>query len=331
MQKVRYKILVIFESPRNYLKLPEKLLKFSDWEDERDVVKTLTALGHKVHLQGICSDLNCFYDAVKNVEPDLIFNLCETLNKNRSFESLITGFCELLNIPYTGAKSYDLQLCCDKSIAKKILSFHQIATPDFLVTRKNSKSIGKMVLPAIVKPLSSEASEGISQRSFVKTRRECLSRVEYLHKKLNSDVIIEEYIEGSDIYIGIMGYKEVTVFEPVIIRYGKYPQKRANIATSNVKWSCAYRRRWGISVNQLKLEQNKIDKIKDYCMHIYRALNLRGYCRLDLRLSKEGEIYFIEANPNPSIAKSDEFALSAKFFGCDYMMLISKIVDHAFT
>jgi D-alanine-D-alanine ligase len=330
MRKKKFKILVIFESPEYLINRPYEVIKHKEWQDENDVVKALIDLEQKVFLQGIANNIGILGDTIKKVKPDLIFNLCETFNKKRHFESSIASFCALMQIPYTGACPMTIQLCQDKSISKKIISFHEIKTPTFSIAKPQTKNIIINKLPAIVKPLASEASEGICASSFVKTRKECISRVNYIHKKLQSSALIEDYINGYDTYVGIIGDKNITVFEPVIVEYKKYSQKKPNIATYNAKWNDSYRKKWGIKSKKLNLDKIEITRIKNFCKKIYSILNLKGYCRLDLRITPDLKIYFIEANPNPAIAKQDDFSLSAKLYGYEYNTLIKKIIQTSF-
>ena len=274
--------------------------------------------------------IDILINTIERIKPDIIFNLCETFDKKRHFESSIASFCALMQIPYTGACPMTIQMCQDKSISKKIVSFHKMKTPAFSIAKPQTKNIIINRLPAIVKPIASEASEGICTSSFVKTKKECLSRINYIHKKLNSSALIEDYINGYDTYVGVLGGTNITVFEPVIVEYKKYPKEKPNIATYNAKWNNSYRKKWGITSKKLNLDKTEITRIKNFCKKIYSTLNLKGYCRLDLRITYDLNIYFIEANPNPAIAKQDDFSLSAKLYGYEYNTLIKKILQTGF-
>ncbi len=327
MPSKKLRILVVFEVPRKP-ELPLKdYLKLPDWEDERDVVRTLKSLGHEVLMVGIGPEINPLITMIQQEKPDLIFNLCETLNKNRKQEPNIAGICELFNIPYTGASPFALHLCQDKAMQKKILSYGKIKTPQFQVVSKNEKkpNLNHLSYPVIIKPLNLEASEGISQKSYAQTPGACLQRISFIQKKFNSDIIVEEYIDGTDIYAAVMGNNKIIVGHPIELVFSHYPEKRKKIATYKTKWDDAYRKKWGIRTHPLK-NKELAQSVKKICKKIYSELKISGYARFDLRASPQRGLFFIEANPNPSIAKEDDFSKSVKAIGFSYKEILQKII-----
>ena len=328
----KLRILVVFQIPDNKSSLPaESYLKFIDWEDERDVIWALKKQGNSPFIFGLKSDIKELIEEITRVKPDLVFNLCETFQNKREHEANIPAICDLLNVPYTGASPFALHLCQDKAIQKKILSYDQeVKIPHFMTIEKNKKilSLGKINYPAIVKPLNLEASEGISQKSYVNNIKNCHQRINFIKEKLNSDVIIEDYIEGTDVYLALIGKegKKILVGEPVQLIFSKYPDAKKTIATYRTKWDSNYRKKWGIKT--VVMEKSKLTKkIQQICLKTYSKLKLSGYVRFDMRITKKNECFFLEANPNPSIAKNDEFSKSAAAKGLDYLKLINKIVS----
>jgi D-alanine-D-alanine ligase len=329
MYSKKLKIIILLDTPKEFENSPQELLQNPSWQDEKDVLHVLKKLGHKVILQGIFSSIEQFSKKVQEHKPDLIFNMCESFFDNRNHEPLIAGLCEMLFVPYTGSCPYSLMICRDKGLQKKILKYHKISTPDFLEISQKQKPPKKvsLSLPSIVKPLNGDASEGMTQKSFVKKNLERRKQINFIHTHYDCDLLVEEYVPGQDLYVGVLGDSKTTVFPPVEMIYKKYPKDKANIATLNAKWNLAYRKKWGISVQPYS---GKTQKIQSYSRNIFRTLKLSGYCRFDLRMTLDGNIFFVEANPNPSIAKNDEFALGAKLAGISYDNLIKKIIALSF-
>ena len=322
------RIIVVFEIPSNPRNTLQDYLAFEDWQDEKDVIKTLKKLNHHVHLVGLNLEITPLITAIKKYKPDLVFNLCETLDKNRKQEPNIVGVCELFQTPYTGASPFALHLCQDKAIQKKILSYDKVNTPEFLVINKENKQpkLEQIKYPAIIKPLNLEASEGISQKSCVANPSACLERINFLQKKFNCDIIVEEYIEGTDVYAAVMGKKnKILVGHPIQLVFARYPEQRKKIATYRLKWDDDYRKKWGITTNQVR-SPKLAQKIKKICKRIYSKLKISGYARFDLRVTPQGQLFFIEANPNPSIAKQDDFSKSVQATGLSYQKILQRII-----
>jgi D-alanine-D-alanine ligase len=302
-----------------------------DWKTERDVRNTLIKLGHEVIPFGIHDDIEPFLKIVKDEKPDLVFNMSEAFSGKRNFEPNLTALMELVGVPFTGAGPMSLQICKDKGLTKSILGYHEISTPKFLVAKKSRpfplSSLRKFPFPAFIKPLQLESSEGIAQMSYAANEKEALARVKYIHDKLGVDAIVEEFIDGREVYVSILGNDKLSVFPARELYFKQVPDHEPKFATFKSKWDREYRKKWGIDsgwVNELPESMQK--KLNDVCKKIYRLLNIQGFGRIDLRIRGD-EIYFIEANPNPSIAKKEDYALSAHKAGVEYDELISRIVS----
>lgn len=300
-----------------------------DWKTERDVRNTLQKLGHEVIPFGIYDDIEPFLKLVREEKPDLVFNMSEAFSGKRDFEPNLTALMQLVGVPFTGAGPMSLQLCKDKGLTKVILGYHQIQTPKFLVAKKAKPlpSLKRFQFPAIIKPLQLESSEGISQVSYVENEKDALARIKFVHERLDTDAIIEEFIDGREVYVSILGNEKLSVFPPRELFFKQVPEDEPKFATYKSKWDQQYRKRWGIDSGWMnEVSEATQRKLYDVCKKIYRLLQIQGFGRIDLRI-KNDEIYFIEANPNPSIARKEDYALSAHKAGVEYEELIAKIVS----
>ncbi len=324
------KILLLFdvsihvpaEEYTNYWNTP-------DWRTEKDVRQALTKLGHEVIPFGIFDDIEPFLKIVREQKPDLVFNMSEAFSGKRDFEPNLTALMQLVGVPFTGAGPMSLQLCKDKGLTKIILGYHQIRTPKFLVAKKSKpiQSLKKFKFPAFIKPLQLESSEGISQVSYAENEKEALARVKFIHERLGADAIIEEYIDGREVYVSILGNDKLSVFPPRELFFKEVPKDEPKFATYKSKWDLEYRKKWGIDSDWIaEMPETTQKKLAEICKKIYRLLHIQGFGRIDLRI-KDENIYFIEANPNPSIAKKEDYALSAGKAGVEYEELIAKIVS----
>ena len=232
-------------------------------------------------------------------------------------------------LPFTGCGSTGLTLCKHKGISKKILHYHGINVPNFVVIPRGQR-IGRpkqLKFPILVKPVKEEASYGISRASFVETDENFRNRIGFIHEKYKSDAIAEEYIEGRELYVSIMGNVKLTVFPIRELIFREVPPNEPRIATYKAKWDEKYRKRWGLEGRFAEnLDPALVSEIEKTCKEIYRLLTIDGYARIDLRLSAENKPYFIEANPNPHLAFDEDFAESAAKAEIKYPQLIEKII-----
>ncbi len=333
--KKKFKVLMLFYSPYQKPRGYDYKEEFADPDNmytEKDVFGALKDLGHEVSLLGIFNDIIPLFEEIKENRPDVIFNMMEVFNDQSFLEKNMAAVLEMTGIPFTGSSSGVLYVCNNKAVHKKILSYHRIKVPRFFDFPKGSRvSVPpKFRLPAVIKPLCEEASRGISQASIVDDAKAFIERVKFIHEHMNMDAIAEEYIEGRELYVTVIGHKRLTVLSPREMVFAKVPDEQPRIATYKAKWDDNYRERWGIeSVPAKNLSAELLKHIEDECKRAYRALDGRSYLRFDLRLTEGGDVFFIEPNANPCIAKIDEMAMAAHKAGISYDELIQQVVEQA--
>jgi D-alanine-D-alanine ligase len=304
----------------------------ADWKTEFDVVSTLREIGHEVQCLGVRSDLGVVREAVGELQPHAVFNLLEDFHDVPIYDQNVVSYLELLRVPYTGCNPRGLMLARDKAISKKLLSFHRLPVPEFAVFRMGRavRRPAKLAFPLIVKSLTKEGSAGIAQTSLVDDDEKLAARVAFIHKRLGTDAIAERFIDGRELYVGILGNGRLQCFPVWELLFTKMPDETPRIATEKVKWDAAYQKKHGITSGVAKgLPGDLVGRIQHMCKRIYRILELSGYARIDLRLDNEGRVYVLEANPNPQLAYGEDFAESAERAGIDYNGLIQRIVNLA--
>jgi D-alanine-D-alanine ligase len=261
--------------------------------------------------------------------PDVIFNLADQFKNNRGFDQNIASLLEMQGVPFTGCGATGLVLSKHKGTSKKILGYHHIHVPNFVVIPRGQRiaRLKKPKFPLLVKPVKEEASYGISQASFATSDEQFKERVAFIHESHDSDVIAEEYIEGRELYVSVMGNAKLTVFPIRELVFREVPPNEPKIATYRAKWDEEYRKRWGLQ-NQFSedLAPALVAEIAGICKRIYRLLTIEGYARIDLRLTPDNKVYFIEANPNPILAEDEDFAQAAARAGLPYPKLIDRII-----
>ena len=333
--KKKLKVLMLFYSPYQKPRGYDYREEFADPENmytEKDVSQALRALGHEVSLLGIFNDIAPLYEEIRENKPDVIFNMMEVFNDQSYLEKNMAAVLEMTGIPFTGSSSGVLYLCNNKAMHKKILNYHRVKVPQFLDFPKGGRvSVpAKFRMPAVIKPLCEEASRGISQASVVDNKEAFIERVKFIHDHMQMDAIAEEYIEGRELYVTVLGHKRLTVLPPREMVFAKVPDEQPRIATYKAKWDDNYRERWGIdSVQPKDLGDDILGHIEDECKRAYRALDGRSYMRFDLRLTPQGDVFFIEPNANPCIAKIDEMAMAAQRAGISYDELIQQVLEQA--
>jgi len=311
---------------------PRELKEQEDKPTEADVLATLKRLGHEVETLGIFDDVLAIVETVKRFAPDVVFNLTESFHSNRANEPNIPALLELMKVRYTGAKADGIILCKDKVLAKKVLLYHRVRVPHFVISPQSRplKRLRRFVFPAFVKPVGEESSDGIAKASFAKSEEEALERARFIHEKFQCDALIEEYIDGRELYLSVMGNNKLTVFPPREIFFEQIPEDEPKFATFKAKWDEAYRKKWGIRNGPARELPPGLDKkLVRLARKVYRALKVQGLGRIDIRLTAAGEIMVIEANPNPSLAHDEDFAQAAASAGLEYDALIQKILDSA--
>jgi len=301
----------------------------ADWKMEFDVTITLKNLGHEVRNCGVGSDLGVIRKAIDEVKPHIVLNLLEHFHGVPLFDQNVVSYLELLRMPYTGCNPRGLMLARDKGLSKKLLAYHRLPVPDFAVfpIGRKVRRPKKLSFPLIVKSLTREASTGISQASVVEDEEKLVERVRFIHETIGTDAIVERYIDGRELYVGVIGNQRLEVFPVWELLFTKMPDELWHIATDRVKWSRVYQEKRGIKTSAAKLPEELAERVQHVCKRIYRTLDLSGYARIDLRLDAAGKVYVLEANPNPQLAYGEDFAESAERVGITYPDLLQRIVN----
>jgi D-alanine-D-alanine ligase len=301
----------------------------NQWKTEYDVVSTLRAAGHEVKPLGVQHELKPIRDEVESWKPHVVFNLLEQFHGEAVYDQNVASYLELLRIPYTGCNPRGLVLARGKDLSKKLLTYHRIPLPAFAVfpMRRKVKRPARLGLPLIVKSLSEDGSYGIAQASVVDSEEKLAERVTFIHERIGTAAIAEQYIEGRELYVGVLGNERLRVLPIWELEFGTMAEGGHPIATEKLKHDLDYQERHGTNVGPAKdLSPQLVAGIKRAAKRIYRTLELDGYARIDFRLSAEGVPYYIEANPNPEIARIEEFAAAARHDGLEYPDLLQRIV-----
>jgi D-alanine-D-alanine ligase len=301
-----------------------------DWLTEWDVATTLKKMGHDVLCLGVISDLSKIRGAITDFKPHIVYNLLEEFDGEAIFDQNVVSYLELMKIPYTGCNPRGLILARDKGLAKKILTYHRIKTAPFCSfskSRKKAKLTKDLIYPVIVKCQNEEASLGLTKAALVNNEEKLLERVAFIHNEYKVDAIAEQFIEGREFYMGVIGNHRLKTFPAWELTFEKVESPEKEFYGQSAKWNMGYRKRKGIQTGRANLPSDVEKKMADICKRTYRALGLNGYARIDLRMDKEGQLFVIEANPNPDIAESDDFAKSAHFSKLSYKNLLKKILS----
>ncbi len=329
MKKLR--VLLLFH---HYLVPPDDVsgidTKTAPWRTEYDVLKTLRDdLKHEIRVLGVADELTPIRQAAEEFKPHIVFNLLEAFHEVGTYDQNVVSYLELLRLPYTGCNPRGMILARDKALSKKLLQYHRIAVPDFAVAyrRRKFKLPKRMGFPVIVKSLTQEASIGISQASVVDDERRLYERVQFIHDSINTEALVEQYIEGRELYCSIVGNDRLQVFPIWEMYFEKMTDRQHRIATARVKWSSSYQEKVGIMTGAAEpLPEGVAERIPAMCKRVYRSLQLSGYARIDMRADAQGRVFVIEANPNPQLADGEDFARSADMADVSYPALIQKIL-----
>jgi D-alanine-D-alanine ligase len=314
---------------------PEKVEEGTDiesapWRTEYDVISTLTAMGHEVQTLPVHDDLGEIRRLVSEWKPQIAFNLLEGFDDITIFDQNVVSLLELLKLPYTGCNPRGLLMARDKSLSKKLLAYHRIPVPEFEVFRigRPIRRPKRLPFPLIVKSLTQEASIGISQASVVDSDEKLKERVAFIHESIRTAALVEQYVEGREIYVGILGNQALQAMPVWELFFTNMPEGSKRIATDRVKWSVKYQKKYGIDSGPARdLPEAQAVAIQHLCKRTFRALELSGYARVDLRLEENGNVWVIEANPNPQIAKGEDFAASAEKVGLSYETVLQRIIN----
>ena len=299
-------------------------------EVEEEVAEALVKLGHEPLMHEIDGTTKSLL-ALAKIDCDLVFNLCESFADDDTADFKIAAFLELLKKKYTGAGTHGLMLAQDKAIAKKIFAFHGVHTPVFAKSFRGRLDFSHdLQFPVIVKPAREDGSIGIEFSAVVSSIKELMERMDWLHQHFDSPVLIEEYIEGREMYVGVIGNAKPEALPVIELDLSKLPEGTPRIAGAEVKWgkgTKAYRDTKSAVADGLPDET--VLALQQAAIAAYQALELRDYGRIDMRLQADGRVHVIEANPNPWLSSRAEFAMAARKSGRTYTELIGEIVDLA--
>jgi D-alanine-D-alanine ligase len=331
------KILVLFDLARaaepDETFSPKVLKEQEDKPTEADVLRCLSRLGHEVDTLPVFDNVMAIVEKLRSFGPDVVFNLSESFYHDRAHEPNIPALLSLMKMRYTGAGPEALLLCKDKALAKKLLAYHRVRVARFVVSHRGRplRRLHRFVFPAFVKPVGEESSDGISRASFARDEGEAIERARFVHEKFGSDALIEEYVEGRELYVSVLGNHRLTVFPPRELFFNEVPDDVPKFATFKAKWDDAYRKKWGIKNGPAApdLPEPTTEELRRIARKVYRVLKIRGLGRVDFRLKRDGELVVLEANPNPSLAREDDFAQSAASSGLEYDALIQRVLDAA--
>lgn len=297
---------------------------------EYDVVAAMSWLGHEAITLGVHDELAPLRRALKEIKPHVVFNLLEEFHGEAVFDQHVVSYLELQRAAYTGCNPRGLVLGRDKALSKKILHYHRIRCPRFFVfpLGRKVRRPKRMEFPLIVKSLVEEGSTGISEASVVHNDEKLAERVQFIHRTVGTDAIVEEFIDGREVYAGVMGNHRLTVLPPWELQIGNLRSDAPRIATRRVKFDIEFQEKHGVEIGPANLDDPALlARYEAVAKRIYRILGLSGYARIDFRLTPKGELYFLEANPNPDIARGEEFSSAAKAVGIDYEPLLQKILN----
>ena len=297
-------------------------------EVEEEVAEALTRLGHEPVMYELAGTQKSLLGLAR-VDCDLVFNLAESFADDDTADFKIAAFLDLLGRKYTGSGTHGLMLAQDKAIAKKIFAFHGIHTPTFAKSFRGRLDFSHdLQFPVIVKPAREDGSIGIEFSAVVNSIRELMERMDWLHANFDSPVLIEEYIDGREMYVGVIGNDKPEALPVVELDLSKLPDGTPRIAAAEVKWgkgTKAYRDTK--SAVATDLSEETVAALQHTAIAAYQALELRDYGRIDMRLQADGRVQVIEANPNPWLSSRAEFAMAARKAGRTYSQLIEEILE----
>jgi len=316
------------------------VLTYLDSEDENSkeyeavvpqVAKALRSLGHRVSILGVHADVKRLIAGLSRRKPDLVFNLMEMFGDNVFGDIPVAGLLDLLGLRYTGSGPGELYLSQDKGLTKKLLAFEEILYPRFAVFSRQQafETGGNLRMPLFVKPLRSDSSIGIGGKSLVHDAGALMERVAAIRKELNDSALAEEFIDGREFYVGVLGNAQPRALPPVEVDFTGFPQGAPKVLDSKAKWDERSQEFKGTKSVMANLPDELRARLQKVAVDAYRALRVRDYGRVDLRLTDTGDIYVLEVNASCYLERSSEFAMSAAAAGIEYPKLIERIVELA--
>jgi D-alanine-D-alanine ligase len=328
----RYRILLMTHDqlvpPETIDGLTEKQIDL--FRTEYNVYETLCNLGHKVQVLGVGHHLTELRETIRDLKPHVVFNLLEEFSGIPSYDQHVVAYLEMIRQRYTGCNPRGLMLSRDKVLTKKVLAWHRIATPAFHLFPYGRRFTEpkNLVFPLFVKSATLDASLGIAQASIVEDMKSLRERVKFIHDHVQDDALVEEYIDGRELYIGVLGNSRLTTLPVWELNFGTLSDVQSGIATRKVKWDRGYQVKHGITTGLASgLDQAASERLVRIAKRIYRALHLSSYARLDFRMRPDGSVLLLEANANPDLTLGEDFAESAEAIGIEYEQLIARIVN----
>jgi D-alanine-D-alanine ligase len=302
----------------------------AEYRTEYDVVSCLKDAGHDVRPVGIGDSLTELRATIQEWRPQVCFNLLEEFGGIVTYDQHVVAYLELLRQAYTGCNPRGMMLSRDKVLSKQILAYHRIQTPHFAVFRRGGAlRIPKALrYPLFVKSATEDASLGISQASIVEDAPKLRERVEFIHAHTQSDALVEEYVEGRELYVGVLGNERIRTLTPWEFIFGELKPGRAAIATRKAKWDRVYQKRHGITSGKAEgLPAGLAENLDRLARRIYRALHMTGYARIDFRVRADGTPFVLEANANPNLEREEDFADAALHDGITYAGLLQRLMS----
>lgn len=295
------------------------------------VASALRKKGHRASIFGVHDDLRKLVTGLARRKTDLVFNLLESFGDNLGGDVAVAGVLDLLNLHYTGGGPGELYLRQDKGLAKKVFAFENILYPHFAVFSQEAdfETAGNLRMPLFVKPLTADASIGIDGDSLVRDTTSLMKRVIAIHEKVNDSALVEEYIEGREFYVGVLGNREPIAFPPIEMDFSGMPEGMPHVAGTKAKWKKNSAEYKGTKSVLAEIPDELRAKLQKAALDAYRALRVRDYGRVDLRLTETGEIYVIEVNASCYLEAESEFATAAKAMGIEFPDLVGRIVELA--
>ena len=314
---------------------PESIEHLSDQEadefrTEFDVISSLRELGHDVRPLGIGDSLTELRNEITGWKPHVCFNLLEEFGGIVTYDQHVVAFLELMRQPYTGCSPRGMMLSRDKVLSKQILSYHRIPTPQFAVFRRGRKPHipRRLRYPLFVKSATEDASFGIAQASVVDDEARLRERIDFIHEQTRSDALVEEFIDGRELYMGLLGNDRIMTFPPWELHFGSMAETSIGIATRKVKWDRSYQERHGIVTDPAEDLPEGVPALLDrLSRRIYRALHMSGYGRMDFRMRPDGSVFVLEANCNPNLEEYEDYGRAALYAGIEYPQLLERIMS----
>jgi D-alanine-D-alanine ligase len=304
--------------------------EFFEYKTEYDVLTGLRDLGHEVQPLGLYDDLTPLRQAIQNFKPHIVFNLLDQFREETMLDQNVVSYLELVQVPYTGCNPRGLMIARDKALSKKILHYHRIRVPRFAVvpaSRKLRRKPARLEYPLIVKSQVEQASLGLAEASVVNNDEKLAERIEFMHANVGTSLIIEQYVDGRELYVGVMGNSRLQVLPVWELEMRRLRSDAPRIATRRVKWNLKFQERRGIELCPARNLPPEVEGLLvKTTKRLYRLLQLSGYARVDFRLDAEGRPYVLEANPNADIGYGEEFAEAAEAAGIEYEPLLDRII-----